>query len=127
METGRPAVTVQVGDEGALLEGGKVVVRVGRFGIRSEGWAHRHHRERRRMTAGQTFWDIDEAQPSGALTCVGFSPRLGFCAVCGICQLFQMCYFVMIFFLILNKYSPLFLILLIILFSYSRLNKLQIH
>lgn len=65
METGRPAVTVQVGDEGALLEGGKAVVRVGRFGIHSEGRAHRHRRERRRMTAGQTFWDIDEAQPSG--------------------------------------------------------------
>ena len=56
METGRPAVTVQVGDEEALLQGGRAggggTVRLGRFGIASKGWACGHLREQWRLTAG---------------------------------------------------------------------------
>ena len=56
METGRPAVTVQVGDEEALLQGGRAggggTVRLGRFGIASKGWACGHLREHWRLTAG---------------------------------------------------------------------------
>ena len=56
METGRPAMTVQVGDEKALLQGGRAggggTVRLGRFGIASKGWACGHLREQWRLTAG---------------------------------------------------------------------------
>lgn len=56
METGRPAMTVQVGDEEALLQGGRAggggTVRLGRFGIASKGWACGHLREQWRLTAG---------------------------------------------------------------------------
>lgn len=56
METGRPAVTVPVGDEEALLQGGGAggggAVRVGRFRIPSEGWACGNLREGWRLTAG---------------------------------------------------------------------------
>lgn len=56
METGRAAVIAQVGDEEALLPGGRAggggVVTLGRFGIPSEGWACGHLREQWRLTAG---------------------------------------------------------------------------
>ena len=56
METGRPAMTVQVGDDEALLQGGRAggggTVRLGRFGIASKGWACGHLREQWRLTAG---------------------------------------------------------------------------
>ena len=61
METGRPAMTVQVGDEEALLQGGRAggggTVRLGRFGIASKGWACGHLREQWRLTegSGKTF------------------------------------------------------------------------